>query len=145
MQYLWYHKKAGNLSFDLKYCVYRKEKTRLSRRKSLLSIIIRPLNTLLVLKVIFKTKKTIEIYLVRLNEVCGKVLNEKMHTSLLKQHCYCPMLLMQTTITSVCLQTKAIFHHLYGFLLVFLLNVMSNTLQIALTRLWEHISTINSV
>ena len=27
----------------------------------------------------------------------------------------CPMLLMQTTKTAVCLQRKAIFHHLYGF------------------------------
>ena len=38
----------------------------------------------------------------------------KMATRLVKQHCYCPMLLMQTTKTAVCLQTKAIFHHLYG-------------------------------
>ena len=35
--------------------------------------------------------------------------------SLLKQHCYCPMLLMRTTKTAVCLQTKAILHQLYGF------------------------------
>ena len=58
---------------------------------------------------IFKPEKTIEIQLVRLTEVCGKVL------SLLKQHCYFPMLLMQTTKTAVCLQTKAIFQHLSGF------------------------------
>ena len=32
-----------------------------------------------------------------------------------KSHCYCPILLMRTTKTAVCLQTKAIFHHLYGF------------------------------
>ena len=38
-----------------------------------------------------------------------------MPASLLKQHCYCPMLLMRTTKTAGCLQTKAIFHHLYGF------------------------------
>ena len=31
-----------------------------------------------------------KIQLVRLNEVCGKVLSEKMAISLLKQHCYCP-------------------------------------------------------
>ena len=68
-----------------------------------------------------------------------------MPTSLLKQLCYCPMLLMRITITAVCLQTKAIFHHLYGFYLVFYLNFMGNTLPIALTRLLEHISTINSV
>ena len=35
--------------------------------------------------------------------------------SLSKHHCYCPILLMQTTKTAVCLQTKAIYHHLYGF------------------------------
>ena len=38
----------------------------------------------------------------------------KMATRLLKQHCYCSMLLMQTTKTAVCLQTNAISHHLYG-------------------------------
>ena len=64
---------------------------------------------------IFKTEKTIEIHLVRLTEVCGKVLSKKMPPSLLKQHCYCPMSLMLTTKTAVSLQTKAIFHHLYGF------------------------------
>ena len=31
---------------------------------------------------IFKTEKTVEIQLVRLTEVCGKVLSEKMPTSL---------------------------------------------------------------
>ena len=46
---------------------------------------------------------------------------------------------MRTTKTAVCLQTKAIFHHLCGF------NVMRNTLPIALTRLLEYISTINLV
>ena len=41
----------------------------------------------------------------------------KMAKSLSKHHCYCycPMLFMQTTKTAVCLQTKVIFHHLYGF------------------------------
>ena len=38
---------------------------------------------------------------------------KKMAKSLLKDHDYCPMLLMQTTKTAVCLQTKAIFRHLY--------------------------------
>ena len=38
----------------------------------------------------------------------------KMDQSLLKRPWYCPMLLMRTTKTAVCLQTKAIFHHLYG-------------------------------
>ena len=44
---------------------------------------------------------------------------EKMPTSLLKQHCYCSMLLIQTTKTAVCLQTEAIFHYISGFQLVF--------------------------
>ena len=44
---------------------------------------------------------------------------KKMAKSLLKHHCYCPMLLMWTTKTAVYLQTKAIFPHLYGFILVF--------------------------
>ena len=34
---------------------------------------------------------------------------------LLNHRCYCPKLLMWTTKTTVCLQTKATFHHLYGF------------------------------
>ena len=55
--------------------------------------------------------------------------------SLLKLHCYCPILLMLTTKTVVCLQTKAIFHHVYGVYLVFWLNFMSKTLPIALTKL----------
>ena len=50
----------------------------------------------------------------------------KMTKSLLRHHCYCPMLLMRTTKTSVCLQTNAIFQHHSGFELV--LNFMSNTL-----------------
>ena len=82
---------------------------------------------------ILKTEKTIEIQLVRLTEVCGKVLSEKnayksVKTALLllfsfiswaMHDCYCPMLLMLTTKTAVCLQTKAIFYKLYGFQLVF--------------------------
>ena len=57
-----------------------------------------------------QSETTLEIKLVRLTEVCAKVLSEK--TSY-KHHCYYPMLLMRTTKTAVCLQTKAIFHHLY--------------------------------
>ena len=95
---------------------------------------------------LFKSERTIEIQLVRLTEVCGKVPSEKnayksVKTALLLSK----MLLMRTTETAVCLQTKAIFHHIYGFLLVSLLNFMSNTLPIALTRLLECISTISSV
>ena len=36
---------------------------------------------------IFKTEKTIEIHLVRLTEVCGKVLSEKNAYKSVKQHC----------------------------------------------------------
>ena len=93
---------------------------------------------------IFKTEQTIELPLVRLTEVCGKVLSEKnvyksVKTSLLLSN------VIDEDHQNSCLQTKAIFHHLYGFYLVFLLNLMSNTLPIALTRLSKHISTINSV
>ena len=42
----------------------------------------------------------------------------KMAKSLLKHHCYCLMLLMWNTKTAVCLQTNAVFHHLYVFSLV---------------------------
>ena len=53
----------------------------------------------------------------------------KMSKSLLKHHCscYCPILLMRTTKTAVCLQTKAIFYHLYGLKLKVQLNFMHNT------------------
>ena len=37
----------------------------------------------------------------------------KIAKTLLKQHCYCPMLLMRTTKTAVCLQNKVIFHLFY--------------------------------
>ena len=52
---------------------------------------------------------------------------------------------MPTTKTAVCLQTKAIFHHLSGFKLVFYLDFKSDTLLIPLTRLLEYMSTIKSV
>ena len=61
----------------------------------------------------FQAEKAIEIQLVRPTEVCGKV--RKMAKVLLKHNCFCPMLLMRTTKTAVCLQTKAFFHHLCGF------------------------------
>ena len=52
---------------------------------------------------------------------------------------------MGTTKTAICLQTKAFFHHLYGFELVFYQNFMSNTLPIGLTRLLKKVLNINSV
>ena len=68
---------------------------------------------------IFKTEKTIEIHLVRLTEICGKVLSENYAYKSVKT-----LLLLCNVIdadhqTAVCLQTKAIFHYLYGFKLVF--------------------------
>ena len=63
---------------------------------------------------ILKTEKSIEIHLVRLTEVCGKVLSEKYAYKSVKTALLFKMLLMQTTKTAVCLQTKAIYHYLYG-------------------------------
>ena len=68
---------------------------------------------------IFKTEKTIEIQLVRPTEVCGKVLSKENAYKSVKTALLLPMLLMRTTKTAVCIQTKAIFHHLYVFQLVF--------------------------
>ena len=69
---------------------------------------------------IFRTEKALEIQPERPAEVCGKVyMGREMVGSLLKHHCYCPMLLMWTTKTAVCLQTKAIFRYLYEFELMF--------------------------
>ena len=64
---------------------------------------------------IFKTENTIKIQLVRLTEVCGKVLSEKNAYKSVKTAFYCPLLLIRTTKTAVCLQTKAMFHYHYGF------------------------------
>ena len=58
---------------------------------------------------IFKTEKTIEKHLVRLTEVCGKVLSEKYDYESVKTA------LMLSTKTAVCLQTKAIFITFMGF------------------------------
>ena len=63
---------------------------------------------------IFKTEKTIEIHLVRLTEVCGKALSEKyanksVKTALLLSN------VIDTDHQNSCLQTKAIFHYIYGF------------------------------
>ena len=64
---------------------------------------------------IFKTKKTIEIQLVRLNEVRGEVLSEKNGFKSVKT----PLLLsnvIDVDHQNSCLFTnKGYFHHLYGF------------------------------
>ena len=66
---------------------------------------------------IFKTEKTFEIQLVRLTEVCGKVLVEKNAYKSMKT-----ALLLSNVIDVdhqnswvFLLQTKTIFQHLYGF------------------------------
>ena len=94
---------------------------------------------------IFKTEKTIDIQLVRLTEVCGKVLTEKNADKSVKTALLLSNVIDVDHQNSCLLQTKAIFQHLYEFELVFYLNFMSNTLPKALTRLLEHISTIISV
>ena len=56
-----------------------------------------------------KTEKIIEIQLVRATEVCGKVLSEKNGYKSVKTALFLSNVLMQTTNTAVCLQTKASF------------------------------------
>ena len=50
---------------------------------------------------LFKTEKALGIQQARLTDACGK-----MAKSPFKHHCYCQMLLMQTTKTAVSIQTK---------------------------------------
>ena len=64
---------------------------------------------------IFKTEKTREIQPVRLTEVCGKVTSEKNAYKSVKTALLLSNVIDGTTKTAVCLQTKAIFHHLYVF------------------------------
>ena len=66
---------------------------------------------------IFKTEKTIELHLVRLTEVCGKVLSEKYAYKSVKTALLLSNVIDGTIKTAVCncLQTKAIFHYLYEF------------------------------
>ena len=63
---------------------------------------------------LFETEKTIEIHLVRLTGVCGKVLSEKYAYKSVKT-----ALLLSNVIDAdhqnSCLFTKAIFYYLYGF------------------------------
>ena len=88
---------------------------------------------------IFKTEKTIEIHLVRLTEVCGKVLSEKYAYKSVKTA------LLLSNVIDADHQNSCLFTNKGPFSLVFSLSFMSNTLPIALTRLSEQISTINSV
>ena len=63
---------------------------------------------------IFKTEKTLEIHLVRLTEVCGKVLSEKNAYKSVKTAFLLSNVINVDHQTAVCLQTKATLHHLYG-------------------------------
>ena len=63
----------------------------------------------------YQTEKTKKINLSGQLRYVIKYIVREMSKSLLKYHCYCPMVLMRTTKTGVYLQPKAIFHHLYGF------------------------------
>ena len=62
----------------------------------------------------FSHEKTIKVHLVGPNEICGKYKVRTMAKSLLKHHCYCPIIMMRSTKTAFCLQTMTIFHPFYG-------------------------------
>ena len=64
---------------------------------------------------IFKTVKTVEKQLVRLTEVCVKVLGEKNTYKSVKTALVLSNVIDVDHKTAVCLQTKAILQHLYGF------------------------------
>ena len=64
---------------------------------------------------ISKTEKNTEIQSVRPTDMCGTVLSENNDYN-------CPMLLMRTTKTAICLQTKAIFLSLLSVLIGVLAN-----------------------
>ena len=69
---------------------------------------------------LFRTeKKRVEIQLVRLTEVYGKVLSDKNVYKSVKTALLLSNVIDVDHQKNVCLQTKAIFHHLYVFLLVF--------------------------
>ena len=70
---------------------------------------------------IFKTEKSTEIQLDRLTEVCGKVLRKETADKSVKTALLLSNVIdaERTTKTAVCLQTNAIFHHLYRFIMVF--------------------------
>ena len=93
---------------------------------------------------ISKTEKTIEIHLVRLTEVCGKVLSEKYAYKSVKT-----ALLLSNVIDAdhqnSCLFTNKGHFSSPLWVVISVLAKFHNTLPIALTRLSKHISTINSV
>ena len=64
---------------------------------------------------IFKTEKNIEIQLVRPTEVRSKVLSEKNADKSVKRALLLSNVIDADHKTAVCLQTKAISHHLFEF------------------------------
>ena len=70
---------------------------------------------MVILVKIFKTEKTIEIHLVRLTEVCGKVLSEKHAYKSVKTALLLTNVIDADHQNNVCLQTNAIFYYFYGF------------------------------
>ena len=94
---------------------------------------------------ISKIEKTIELHLVRLTEVCGKVLSEKYTYKSVKTA------LLLSNVIDVDHQNSCLFANKGHFslplwvLIGVLAKFMSNTLTIALTRISQHNSTINSV
>ena len=94
---------------------------------------------------IFKTEKTIEIQLVRLTEVSGKVLSEKNAYKSVKTALLLSNVIDADHQNSWFVTNKGHFSSPLWVLIGVLANFMGNTLQIALTRLIEYISTINSV
>ena len=68
---------------------------------------------------IFKNEKTIEIQLVRLTEVCSKVLSEKNTYKSVKTALLLSNVIDSDYQNSYLFKRKTIFHHLYGFEMVF--------------------------
>ena len=70
---------------------------------------------MVILVKIFQTVKTIEIQLVRVTEVSGEVLSEKNAYKSVKTALLLSNVIDVDHQKAVCLQTKDIFHHHYGF------------------------------
>ena len=94
---------------------------------------------------IFKTEKTIEIQLVRLAEVCGKVLSEKNACKSVKTALLLFNVIDADHQNSCLFTNKDHFSSPLRVLIVALAKFHEILLPIALTRLLEYISTINSV
>ena len=93
---------------------------------------------------ILKTEKVIEIHLVRLTEVCGKILSEKYAYMSGKTAMFLSNVI-DVDHKNSCLFTNKGHFSLPWVLIDILANFHSNTLPMALTRLLEHIATINSI